>query len=117
MTRTLLLALLVLSVGAPVSAEVRTEALAYADGDVQCVGYIAYDDAQGVEKRPAILVAPEWRGLDDYAKSRARQLAALGYVALALDPYGRGQVAKDNDEAGETPGAPQGGRPAGRQAA
>jgi dienelactone hydrolase len=112
MARTILHAAFILALAASASAEVHTEALPYADGDVQCVGFLAYDDAQGVEKRPAILVAPEWRGLDDYAKSRAKQFAALGYVALALDPYGKGQVAKDTDEAGKLAGALKGDRPA-----
>jgi dienelactone hydrolase len=112
MNRPLLRIVFILACALTASAEVRTEPLAYADGDVQCIGFLAYDDAQGVEKRPAILVAPEWRGLDDYAKSRAKQFAALGYVALALDPYGKGQVAKDNDEAGKLAGALKNDRPA-----
>jgi dienelactone hydrolase len=107
----------IVTTSATASAEVHGEALAYRDGDLALVGFLAYDDAQGVEKRPAILIAPEWRGLDDYAKSRAKQLAALGYVALALDPYGKGQVAKDNDEAGKLAGALKNDRPAMRKRA
>lgn len=56
--------------------------------------YIAYNDSlQG--KRPAVLVIHEWWGLNDYAKSRARQLADLGYVAMAADMYGNGDTASD----------------------
>jgi dienelactone hydrolase len=40
--------------------------------------------------RPAVLVAHEANGLDDYQKGRARQLAELGYVAFALDYHGGG---------------------------
>ncbi|MFD2438559.1 dienelactone hydrolase family protein [Modicisalibacter luteus] len=47
-----------------------------------------------------MLVVHEWWGLNDYAKSRADQLAALGFVALAVDMYGQGQVATHPDEAG-----------------
>ena len=37
-------------------------------------GYIAYDEnKQG--KRPMVLVVPEWWGLTDYPRSRAKQLA------------------------------------------
>lgn len=44
--------------------------------------------------RPAVLVFPEAWGLGDHAIERARNLAALGYVALAVDPYGdRAQAA------------------------
>jgi len=56
-------------------------------------------------KRPGVLVAPEWWGLNDYAKSRARQLAGLGYVALAMDPYGAGKATQDPREAGKLAGA------------
>ena len=102
---------------ATASAEIHGESLAYKDGEVALEGFIAYDDAQGLEKRPAILIAPEWRGLDDYARSRAKQLAALGYVAFALDPYGKGVVAKDADEAKKLSSALKGDRIAMRKRA
>jgi dienelactone hydrolase len=61
-------------------------------------GYIAYNDSiKG--KRPAILVIPEWWGLDDYVRMRARMLAQLGYVAMAVDLYGDGRVADNLDSA------------------
>ena len=61
-------------------------------------GFIAYDsDLKG--KRPAILVVPEWWGLNDYPKNRARQLASLGYIAMAVDMYGNGKIAADPKEA------------------
>ena len=80
-------------------AEVKIQPVAYQDGATALEGYLAYDDAQGLERRPAILIAPEWRGLDEYAKSRARQFASLGYLAFALDPYGTGIVASDDADA------------------
>jgi dienelactone hydrolase len=39
-------------------------------------------------EHPAVLVVPEWWGLNAYAEQRARELAELGYVALAADVYG-----------------------------
>jgi dienelactone hydrolase len=54
------------------------------------IGYYAYDDAiKG--KRPGVVVVHEWWGLNDYAKRRARDLAELGYSALAIDMYGEGK--------------------------
>jgi dienelactone hydrolase len=47
------------------------------------------------------MVVHEWMGLNDYAKKRAEQLAALGYVAFAADIYGKGIRPKDAKEAGE----------------
>ena len=63
-------------------------------------GYLAYDDhIKG--KRPGVLVVPEWWGLNDYARKRARMLAELGYTALAVDMYGDSKVATTPDDAGK----------------
>lgn len=60
--------------------------------------YLAYDE-QIKGKRPGVLVVPEWWGLNDYARKRARMLAELGYIALAADMYGDGKVATNPDDA------------------
>jgi dienelactone hydrolase len=63
-------------------------------------GYIVYDE--NIEgKRPAILVVHEWWGQNDYVRMRARELAKLGYIAMALDMYGNGKKGNDPDEAGK----------------
>lgn len=82
------------------SAAVKTETVTYKVGDKSYKGFLAYDDAvKG--KRPGILVVHEFWGLDDYAKKRAEQLAALGYVAFAADMYGDGKVAEHPEDAGK----------------
>jgi dienelactone hydrolase len=43
----------------------------------------------------------EWWGLNDYARKRAEQLAGLGYVAFALDMYGKGKVTQHPKQAAE----------------
>ncbi len=68
------------------------------------IGFI-YFDSSIQNKRPAILVVPEWWGLNDYAKNRAAQLASLGYVSMAVDMYGNGQTGATPGEA-ETLSAP-----------
>ena len=60
--------------------------------------YLVYDDSIKT-RRPAVLVIPEWWGLVDYPRARAKQLAKLGYVALALDIFGNGRTAADPKEA------------------
>jgi dienelactone hydrolase len=65
---------------------------------------VAFDD-QSSHKRPGILVMPEAFGLGTHAKERAERLAALGYVALAGDPYGNGLEVKDLQEAIKQAGA------------
>lgn len=93
----LLAAGLLLSVAA--RAEVRGQEVSYSDGQVTMKGYIAFDDRiEG--KRPGVLVVHEWWGQNDYARSRARQLAAMGYTALAVDMYGEGKTANHPSEAG-----------------
>ncbi len=61
-------------------------------------GYIAFDDSlKGL--RPAILVAHNWMGVTDETKSKVEQLATLGYVAFAVDIYGKNSRPKNVDEA------------------
>jgi carboxymethylenebutenolidase len=54
----------------------------------------------GPGKHPAIVVIHEWWGLNDWVKEQAADLAAHGYVAVAVDMY-RGQVANDPEMAHE----------------
>ena len=74
------------------SAVLREQTLSvHVDGDT-LICYVAYNDSiKG--KRPAVLVMPEWWGLNEYARRRARMLAQLGYVGMAVDLYGNGKVA------------------------
>jgi dienelactone hydrolase len=63
-------------------------------------GFIAFD--QNIKgKRPGVLVVHEWWGLNDYTKMRARKLAELGYVAMAVDLFGDGKDAANPSEAME----------------
>ncbi|WP_421683808.1 dienelactone hydrolase family protein [Stutzerimonas urumqiensis] len=80
-----------MTLAASVSAEIQTREIPYTAPDgTRLVGYYAYDDALPA-KRPGIVVVHEWWGLNDYAKRRARDLAELGYSALAIDMYGEGK--------------------------
>ncbi|MER2298559.1 MAG: dienelactone hydrolase family protein, partial [Pseudomonas sp.] len=86
-----LLALTLMCSAALAQAAVQTRDIRYQDADgTALIGYYAYDDAIKGE-RPGVLVVHEWWGLNDYAKRRARDLAALGYSALAIDMYGEGK--------------------------
>jgi dienelactone hydrolase len=94
----LALAGVVLGCAATAVAELKTETIEYSHGDVRCKGYLAYDEARP-GKRPGVLVVHEWWGLNDYAKRRTRELAALGYLALAADMYGDGRVVQTAEQA------------------
>ena len=67
--------------------------------DTNLRGYLAYDDSSE-DARPGIIVVHEWWGLNDYIQARARQLAELGYCALAIDMYGDGRTADNPEQAG-----------------
>lgn len=78
----------------------KEENVTYTGDGVTMNGYVVYDAGkQG--KRPGILVVHEWWGLVDYPKMRARELAKLGYVAMALDLYGSGKTANNPTDAGK----------------
>jgi dienelactone hydrolase len=81
-----------------VQAQLHSETLEYRHQDTVLEGYLAYDDSiQG--KRAGVLVVHEWTGLGSYVKTKADQLADLGYIAFALDMYGKGIRPKTAEEA------------------
>lgn len=83
---------------AVVQGEIVTETVEYKHGDVVLEGFLAYDNAT-TGKRPGVLVVHEWTGINDYTKSRCRQLAEMGYVAFAVDMYGKGIRPQTSEEA------------------
>jgi dienelactone hydrolase len=85
---------------------VKTQTIDYAVGDTAMQGYLAIPADTG--KRAGVLIVPEWWGVNDYAKSRARQLAGLGYTALVVDMYGKGKVTSDPKQAGDWAGEVKG---------
>lgn len=78
---------------------ILTNRIEYTVDGVSHQGYLAYDDEVS-GARPGILIVHEWWGLNEYIVRRAHMLAELGYVALAVDMYGAGEVASNPDEAG-----------------
>ncbi len=81
-------------------AEIKTKTVDYYDGTTVLEGYLAYDDSiKG--KVPGVIIVHEWNGLGDYAQRRTREVAALGYVALAADIYGKGIRATNPGESGK----------------
>jgi dienelactone hydrolase len=93
-----LAALLVLGMATAGYGKIVTESVPYKQDNTILEGYLAYDDA-AKGKRPGVLVVHEWWGLNNFAKKTAERLAKLGYVAFAVDMYGKGKVTKNPDEA------------------
>jgi dienelactone hydrolase len=75
----------------------QTSKIEYVQGDTVLEGYCVLDDSYR-GSRPAVIVAPDWSGRNDFACQKAEQLAELGYVGFALDMYGQGKVADTKEE-------------------
>jgi dienelactone hydrolase len=91
-------------------AEIVTEEITYKQDTMTFKGFFAYDNSiKG--KRPGVLVAHEWWGLNDFAKTQVKNLAKMGYAAFAVDLYGNGKVTGDfkvaAQMAGEVRGTPR----------
>lgn len=78
---------------------ISTEEVEYSDGKTQMVGYLALPkDVQ--PQTPAVIVVHEWWGQTDYPRRRARELAELGYIAMAIDMFGERKIAEHPKDAG-----------------
>ena len=80
------------------SANIKEESVNYSLDTVTMNGFVAYD-ANKEGKRPVILVVHEWWGLTDYPRMRAKQLAGLGYFAMAVDMFGHGKTLDNPSDA------------------
>jgi dienelactone hydrolase len=66
-----------------------TTTVDYRDGDTLLEGFFAYD-SDAARPVPAVMIAHMWGGRVEFVCEKARQLAAQGYAAFALDMYGKG---------------------------
>lgn len=65
----------------------KTMEIRYRCRETTLTGYLA--DGSGDKPAPGILICHQGGGLGDHEKARANMLAELGYVALAIDMYGK----------------------------
>jgi dienelactone hydrolase len=79
---------------------IKYQEVGYGTDNVKLTGVVAYD-SNTAAKLPVVLVIHEWWGLNDYVKGRVKQLAGLGYLAMAVDMYGDGKMGNNPDEAGK----------------
>ncbi len=80
------------------NAKIKTEEISYGINGVTHRSFAAYNPDLESEL-PVVFVLPEWWGLTDYVKGRVKQLAELGYYAVAVDYYGEGKVVETLEEA------------------
>lgn len=77
------------------------EEVCYQQEGKVCKGLLVKPDPSVAKQGQAVLVAHAWMGRDEFACEKARALAALGYIAFAVDMYGEGIQASDPKQAGE----------------
>lgn len=66
----------------------RTETVPYREDDAEFDAFVAFPAGEG--PHPAIVVCHAWSGRQQFEEDKARALAELGYVGVALDVYGVG---------------------------
>jgi dienelactone hydrolase len=86
-----LIYLLIIFTATVATAAIISKIVPYQSEGMNLNGYLAYDDANS-GKLPGVLVIHHWWGLNDSVRKRADQLASMGYVAFALDLYGKGKT-------------------------
>lgn len=60
-------------------------------------GFLAYQENLS-QLRPAIIVAHDWTGRNEFSCQKARMLADMGYIGFALDIYGHARLGVSNEE-------------------
>lgn len=77
---------------------IATKPLRYQYGGVSFEAYVAWDQASDAP-RPIVLIASTVMGRSGFEEGKARSLAELGYVGVAIDVYGVDKWTTDIDKA------------------
>jgi dienelactone hydrolase len=75
----------------------KTENIVYQDDNVILEGYLALPEKLA-PKNPAVLVVHDWSGRNEFAVKKAEKLAELGYIAFAVDMYGKDKRGQTKEE-------------------
>ena len=75
----------------------QSKKIQYQENQTTLEGYYAVDDSFS-GKRPAVLVAHDWSGCNEFARDKANKLAELGFVGFAIDMYGQGKLGETKEE-------------------
>ncbi len=97
MKKTLLTAALLLCLNA--SAYAKGQSVTYFDGETELEGYWVTPECEGGETAPVVMIVHQWKGLGEYEKRRAEQIAANYRHAFAVDMYGKGIRPRTREEA------------------
>ncbi|MBA2654637.1 MAG: dienelactone hydrolase family protein [Gammaproteobacteria bacterium] len=75
----------------------RTQNVTYFDDDTELEGYLAFNSDIS-KPRPAVIVAHDWSGRNEFACQKAEKLAELGYVGFAIDMFGKDKFGQTTEE-------------------
>lgn len=67
---------------------ISTTRVEYMDGMTSLTGHLAMPSSGWIRPLPAVIILPDWDGVNTYEQERATALAELGYVAMAADMFG-----------------------------
>jgi dienelactone hydrolase len=71
-------------------------------GDTEFAGHLVFEP--GGEKRPGLVMVPNWMGVNASQVEKAKAIAARGYVVLIADVYGAELRPSNAEEAGAAAG-------------
>lgn len=83
----------------PALAAMQAKPVEWTQDGTTFSGVLVYDDGDN-DKRPGLVMVPNWKGVNDSAIAKAKQLAGDDYVVLVADVYGKGVRPKSDAEAG-----------------
>src|SRR5687767_14757593 len=95
---------LALALPLPALAAMQAKPVEWKVGKDSFSGVLVYDDADS-DKRPGLVMVPNWRGVNASAIDKAKQLAGDDYVVLLADVYGKGKRPANDTDAGQFAGA------------
>jgi len=76
--------------------QIESKYLNYSVGAITFEAYCAYQPSR--QKQPDVLVAPAWAGRGDFVCQKAKMLAKMGYVGIAIDVYGESKVGHSKEQ-------------------
>ena len=99
MVKSVILTATIMVSGSLFSQNLKT--ISYSDGSQKLNGLITLNAGK---KLPGVLILPAWKGIDEEAKTAAKDLEKEGYIAFIADIYGEGNIPTDNASAAKTAG-------------
>jgi dienelactone hydrolase len=74
----------------------QTQIIEYADGDVSCKAFFAFDESRS-GPQPTVFVVHAFDGITEFIHDYAKKIVEAGYAAFCVDMFGEGKTATDVD--------------------